>query len=312
MSYKFDSLLMILTKLDTGEKVTCRSLMDDLEISERSAYRYITSLQVAGFPIYYDRKLGSYTFTDGFSLNKPQLNAEEALSLALAKQMIAPMGGKLAHGIASIEDRLSTRGNSLPPHIVLPSVVTNKSIENVFSPINAAISTHTVIKVEYRASADGNTTSRVLEPLYLFARDNSWYVRAYCRETKEIRTFGLDLILELKLLSEHFIPREVSPEDELSGAFGSFVDGPPTEVILHFDRECVSRLRRKNWHSSQQQKQLPNGGMELRFTVNGTDGIKRWLYGWAPYVEVMEPVSLRAQVRAELEYMLGKHSVKDG
>ena len=31
MSYKFDSLLEILNKLDNGEKITVHSLIDDLE-----------------------------------------------------------------------------------------------------------------------------------------------------------------------------------------------------------------------------------------------------------------------------------------
>lgn len=56
MSFKFDSMIIVLNKIDRGEKVTVHSLMNDLEVSERTAYRYIKTLQVAGFPIYYDRK----------------------------------------------------------------------------------------------------------------------------------------------------------------------------------------------------------------------------------------------------------------
>lgn len=80
MSYKFDSLMIILNKLDAGQKVTCQSLMDDLEISARSVYRYITTLQIVKFPIDYDRKKGTYTFSEGFSLKKPNISIEEALS----------------------------------------------------------------------------------------------------------------------------------------------------------------------------------------------------------------------------------------
>jgi predicted DNA-binding transcriptional regulator YafY len=56
MSYKFDSLISILKKLDKKEKVTVHSLMNDLEVSERTVHRYLQTLQVAGFPISYDRK----------------------------------------------------------------------------------------------------------------------------------------------------------------------------------------------------------------------------------------------------------------
>lgn len=56
MSYKFDSLITILNKLDRNEQVTIHSLMDNLEISERSVHRYLQTLQVAGFPIHFDKK----------------------------------------------------------------------------------------------------------------------------------------------------------------------------------------------------------------------------------------------------------------
>lgn len=36
MSYKFDSLIAIMNKIDRREKVNIRSLMNDLEISERT------------------------------------------------------------------------------------------------------------------------------------------------------------------------------------------------------------------------------------------------------------------------------------
>jgi hypothetical protein len=66
MSYKFDSLITILKKLDQRETVTVHSLMNDLEISERTTYRYILTLETAGFPIIYDRKKQSYIFSDNY------------------------------------------------------------------------------------------------------------------------------------------------------------------------------------------------------------------------------------------------------
>ncbi|MEK7333449.1 MAG: HTH domain-containing protein, partial [Nitrospirota bacterium] len=92
MSYKFDSLITILRKLDSREKVTVHSLMDELEISERSAYRYIQTLQVAGFPITFDRKKESYIFSERFKLGKPDITVEETLALSLAKRLLGNFG----------------------------------------------------------------------------------------------------------------------------------------------------------------------------------------------------------------------------
>ncbi len=55
MSYKFDSLIIILNKIDSKEKVTADSLGQELEVSKRTVYRYITTLTTAGFPIDFDK-----------------------------------------------------------------------------------------------------------------------------------------------------------------------------------------------------------------------------------------------------------------
>ncbi|MBI4709701.1 MAG: HTH domain-containing protein, partial [Nitrospirae bacterium] len=87
MSYKFDSLISILNKLDNKEKVTVYSLSDDMEVSERSIHRYLRTLQVAGFPIHYDKKKESYCFLEGYGLKKTNISLEESLAFALAKRL---------------------------------------------------------------------------------------------------------------------------------------------------------------------------------------------------------------------------------
>ncbi|MDP1759199.1 MAG: HTH domain-containing protein, partial [Thermodesulfovibrionales bacterium] len=80
MSYKFDSLITILRKLDSRENVTVHYLMNDHEVAERTVYRYIKTLQVAGFPIIFDRKKESYMFSENYKLAKPDLSVEETLA----------------------------------------------------------------------------------------------------------------------------------------------------------------------------------------------------------------------------------------
>jgi predicted DNA-binding transcriptional regulator YafY len=92
MSDKFDSLWTILNKLDGKEKVTASSLASDLEVSQRSIYRYITTLLVAGFPIDYDRENNSYVFSEGYTLKKPAVSVEETLALALSKKLLHNFG----------------------------------------------------------------------------------------------------------------------------------------------------------------------------------------------------------------------------
>ncbi len=44
---------------------------------------------------------------------------------------------------------------------------------------------------------------------------------------------------------------------------------------------------------SQRERELKDGRLELRFRVNGLEGITHWIYRWLPYVEVVSPKELK-------------------
>ena len=307
MSYKFDSLITILRKLDSREKVTVHSLMDDLEISERSAYRYIQTLQVAGFPITFDRKKESYIFSERFKLGKPDITVEETLALSLAKRLLGNFGTGMEKSLNSIEEKLSVKEPVLPQHIVLKAEKLSPIVEGYLGTIYQAIRNFQRIKLTYQSLYSNEETERKVDPYYLFFQDDFWHLRGYCHLRDDLRTFALDRIVSLKVLKEHFIPKGISSEDELSGAFGNILDGEPVEVVLRFDAEIKPYILRKKWHESQKEKELKDNRVELKFKVNGIEGIKQWIYRWIPYVEVVEPIELREEVRYELKEAHKRH-----
>ncbi|HIJ81292.1 MAG TPA: WYL domain-containing protein [Desulfuromonadales bacterium] len=306
MSLKFDYLMTILNKLDAGERITNNSIRKDLNVSERSAFRYIGSLNMAGFPVWYDRSKGSYAFVEGYKLKKPILPAEESLALALAKKVLAPLGSSLNAKLESLGTRLS--GNiASPDHIVIPKEIIPKSIENYFLQIHKAILDRNVIEIQYHAVSTDITQLRMVEPVHLFFNDGYWYLRAYCRQESALRTFGLDRIRALHILAVHFAHRHPTADDDLRGAFGSMVDGEPTEVIVRFKPPVVQQIQRRQWHNSQQDTMLADGSLEVKFTVNGTEGIKRWIYRWLPWADVVTPQNFRLQIARELSAAAAAH-----
>ncbi len=122
-----------------------------------------------------------------------------------------------------------------------------------------------------------------------------------------MRTFAFDRVVSLSLLNEHFVPRAISPEDELSGSFGAFLDGEPVEVTLQFDEHVKPFIVRKKWNESQKVKELDNGKIEVTFRVNGLMGIKNWIYGWIPHVEVIAPKELSDALKLDLLAAIKTH-----
>jgi hypothetical protein len=64
---------------------------------------------------------------------------------------------------------------------------------------------------------------------------------------------------------------------------------------------------RKKWHPSEQRSILPDGCVELSYTVAGIDEIKHWIYSWLPDAEILEPAWFRVQAAADLSSSRQKH-----
>ncbi|GBE39291.1 HTH domain protein [bacterium BMS3Bbin08] len=312
MSYKFDSLMKILNMLDSGKKVTVHSLMDDLEISERSVHRYLQTLQIGGFPVHYDRKKESYVFVEKYSLRKPVLSVEETLSLALAKQMLGNFGSGMEKSLNSIEEKLSVKKTGLSGHIVLKAEPPSPEVGEYLEAIHQAIINFQRIRLIYKTLYSNKKSTRKIDPYYLFfsPQEGFWHLRAYCHLRKELRTFDLDRIISLKVLDESFVPINISQKEELSKSFGTWLDGKPVEVVLRFDSDISRYITRKKWHKSQKEKELKNGQLEVSFKVTGLDEIKEWIYKWLPHVEVIAPKELKTIVKKDLQKALQIHLKK--
>lgn len=301
MSYKFDSLIMILNKLDSGEVVTVHSLVNDLEVSERTIYRYIETLRIAGFPINYSRSQERYSFDDGYRLRKPNLTIDEILAFALAKKMLSNSGTGMEQSLGSIENKLSIKETMLPRHIVLKPESPSSQVQSYLGDIHNAIMNFQKIKITYDALHSRQKSVRQVSPHYLFFNDGFWYLRGYCQKDEAFRTFALDRIKSLEVLDEYFIPKQISPEDELSSSFGTWLDGEPEEVVVIFDEEVKSQVLRRKWQQNQKEKELKDSRLEIRFKVKGLGGIKKWIYQWIPHVEIIAPKEFREEMQQELK-----------
>ncbi len=299
--------MLILKKLDGREKVTVDRMKEDLGVTERTVFRYLNTLQAAGFPVVFDKEKGGYRFMEGYGLKKPDLSMDETLALGISRKMMAGMGSGWEASLKRIEEKLSLKKSGLPRHIVLSGGVLPEEVAGHIGTIHKAIMNFQRLKMTYRSLYSDEKTRRKVDPYYLFFEEDFWYCRGYCHFRQEVRTFVLDRIITLKVLEEHFIPKNIDQEEELAGAFGTVVDGEPVEVILRFDPECRPYLQRKRWHDSQRERILKDGRLELRFTVNGLEGIRPWIYRWLPQVEVVSPKSLREEIKEELGRYLKKY-----
>jgi predicted DNA-binding transcriptional regulator YafY len=306
MSFKFDSMMIILNKVDSGEKVTVQSLKEELRVSERTVHRYLETLQLSGYPLFFDRQSERYSFPEGYGLKKPGLTFEEALALALAKRMVGVFGEDLEKHLNRIGEKMAARPMADVPKIFVRQDGRGQG-GDYLEVLNRAALNFQRVELTYQALSSRKKTRRRVEPDYLFYQEGLWYLRGFCLLREDFRTFALDQILSLKILDDYFVPRRRPEDEELSASFGSFLDGEAVDVVLRFDREIKAYIQRKKWHPSQQEITLSGGRLETRFRVPGMAGITRWIYRWLPHVEVIAPPELREKMKGDLKKALGKY-----
>lgn len=95
-------------------------------------------------------------------------------------------------------------------------------------------------------------------------------------------------------------PKSFRPDRYTAGMFG-VVEGPETEVaILILNQETEAYLRERTVHPSQRIVRRSDGRAVLHVKVRGTVELANWIMGMSPWVEVLRPADLRAEIAGRL------------
>ncbi len=210
-----DRLFRIVQMLRSGRLKTARALAERLQVSERTIYRDIRDLQLAGQPIQGEAGVG-YTLRRDFDLPPLLFTAQELTALVLGARLVQCWGGlESAEGASSALARIEA---------VLPAELADK-LDRIalFAPahqmprahrvlldqLHTACLEHAVLRFRYTRLADSpeQATERQVRPLALAFWSGVWTLAAWCETRNDFRTFRLDRVQELKRTGEVFTPR---------------------------------------------------------------------------------------------------------
>lgn len=131
-------------------------------------------------------------------LDRPlRLGASEGFGLLAASRVAlavpgADRDGALASAMAKLERTLGERA---------PLVVEIGGSELV-ERLQAAVTDHEVLDLDYYTASRDDLTHRTVEPLGVIHTEGNWYLRAYCRSAEELRTFRVDRIDRVEAAGE--------------------------------------------------------------------------------------------------------------
>jgi len=310
------AILKLLNMIDGG----CRYGVDDfareLEISRRTALRYIRIIESSGFPIYYDKKEKHYRFMDGYSLKKLNLSKDELNTVMFSGNYLRLLGeqfedlhksttGKITHSVD--QKTLNLQRSGVIPFLVKAEPIKKDPDYKIFFDTTARCYEKGVTAViDYETLWSGVRRTREVGPYGIVHHEGRFFIAGFCFFRKEIRTFSFEGIHSVAQGARRYeVPADFSIERHFQSALGiDCGDGKIFRVRVLFKPEAVKWIVHRQWHPSQRIRFFKDGSAEVRFDIAGQEEILRWVMMWSDYAKIIEPDWLEALLADRLKRML--------
>lgn len=210
-----DRLFRIVQMLRSGRLKTARGLAERLQVSERTIYRDVRDLQLAGQPIEGEAGVG-YTLRREFDLPPLMFTPEELTALVLGARLVQAWGG--AESVSAAKSALARIEAVLPAELAArvdaialyaPGYKMPMAHRRLLDQLHAACLSRTVLEFSYtRLNEDASRAEhRTVRPLALAFWSGVWTLAAWDERRNDFRTFRLDRIEKLEITSRNFTPK---------------------------------------------------------------------------------------------------------
>jgi len=214
---RLSRLTAILTQLQSKRIVTAKYLADKHDVSIRTIYRDIRTLELSGIPIVTEEGKG-YSIMEGYHLPPVVFTEDEANALITVEQLLTKNKDQsLSENVSSAIEKIkailrySQKGNAdlLSERIYFGGNNTEEKSSNNLMQIQSAIIHFQVLKIDYHSS-DEKKTSRHIEPFAIYSIHGNFLLIAFCRLRNDFRAFRIDYIEKLIPQHEHFEPHNMT------------------------------------------------------------------------------------------------------
>ena len=204
-----DRLFQIILLLGRDRIKTARRIAEELEVSERTVYRDIADLVAVGVPIDGEAGVG-YHLHSGYQVPPLMFDEEELEALVLGASMVRTWAdAELAKAAERVLEKVDAvlpnrlRGNLEKETLLAPGFFIPPETVTGMASLRKAIDRRLKVNMAY-VREDGERSERIVWPLGLVFWGTKWTLGAWCEWRDGFRTFRLDRIQSLELLSLTF------------------------------------------------------------------------------------------------------------
>ena len=230
-------LTAIVTQLQSKRIVTAKEIANKHEVSIRTVYRDIRTLEKSGIPIITQEGRG-YSIMEGYNIPPVMFTQEEANALITAEQLIKnnkdqSFTEQYENAIIKIKSVLKytqkDKVELLTNRIQVRNYNGNEKTSDYLIQLQSTISNYQLVKIDY-LSLKNQTSRREIEPFALYTTQENWVLIAFCRLRNDFRAFRLDYIQKMQLVGRNFKPHKMTLQHYLEKCSEKYKNTPDTPL----------------------------------------------------------------------------------
>jgi predicted DNA-binding transcriptional regulator YafY len=297
---------------------TPEQLWRNLGVKKAQFNRDKKELEKIGFVFKYDRKQRRFIISKEPFLPVYDLTLTEMFALTMAVRQLSAAGDYLLT-YGAIEAIGKIIANAPGPQRELLSESMRESVlrkgfgcqEHILQDLQKALFDQRRVILQYQPPPATVPQEYTVDPYQLYFKRRALYLDAYCPETKDYRIFRLNRVHEVRFTSMQFTRHaDYNFTQRHRYSFSVFVSDTTQKVRVRFSKERAPYIREACWHWSEQLTTQSDGSLLFEVEVNEPREVGWWVLQWGADAEVLEPESLRQELRETAERLVEMYGKK--
>ena len=303
---KVDRLVSIIMILLDKERIGAQELADMFEVSPRTIYRDIDTINMAGIPVRGASGVGGgFEIMQKYKIDRKVFSTADLSAILMGLSSLSNMmrGDELVNALAKVKsfipaDRakdIALKANQI--YIDLSPWMGNRNVQPYLEMIKTALQESKLLSFEY-LDRYGNKTARTAEPYQLVLKSSHWYWQGYCHKRNDFRLFKLSRTSNLQIQEESFTPRHYQkPQLDFTDILATM----QTKIKIRIHKSVMDRVLDYCTYEDFS----PDGDAHyiVRFPFIENDYYYNILFSFGDNCECLEPLHIRSEMKRRIHDM---------
>ncbi len=291
------------------------------ECSERTIYRDMQVLQLAGIPVEFDQEDRCYRVRQDFRFPSVNLTEEEALGQITATAIAKSPGLDINPGAKTVTQKLAASSKNDIAQLLADAeqlitvfdlkLADHSKHRDIIRTTQTGLLKGKQIAGTYQSPYQASEVKLQLHPYRLCLVKQAWYLIARPVGEDLPRTYRVARFKSLRTLETLAqVPEQFDLKEYFGNAWAVYRGKQSYDVEILFSGEAAVTVTEGTWHHTQKIRKNKDGSIVMTFKVDGLNEIVSWILGWGSNAKVIQPEQLREMILLQLQDSLQAYNAE--